>query len=128
MIEELKPLTETIGERSKKPVISGFVFSWLVVNFEAWSLLVVGPLDEYESRLKVFLSKSNWYDFLLIPASYAVVVYLVIFGVTLLVAYLNVFHLRKVSERSGKLAEAQYELLKMENEGKEYVEMEAEYN
>jgi hypothetical protein len=126
MVEQLKPLTDVLNERAKNPIIGGFVFSWLVVNFKHWSLLIVGPIDEYPTRLLDFLEKSNAYDFLYQPLCYAVLVYLAIYAGSFIVSLLNIGHLWFIAKCSKGLAESQNKILKLQNEGKDYVDMQAE--
>jgi hypothetical protein len=126
MIEQLKPLTDAINERAKNPIIGGFVFSWLLVNFEHWSLLLVGPIDGYPNRLSSFQTKYNACEFIFIPMAYAIGIYLCIYLLSFGVSYLNICHLKYVADRSKGLAESQNKILKLQNEGKDYVDMQAE--
>jgi hypothetical protein len=126
MIEQLKPLTDVLNERAKNPIIGGFVFSWLVVNFKHWSLLIVGPIDEYPTRLSDFLAASNACDFLYQPLCYAVLVYLAIYVGSFIVSSLNICHLWFIAFISKGLAKSQNKILKLQNEGKDYVDMQTE--
>ncbi|MDH5918548.1 hypothetical protein [Vibrio splendidus] len=126
MIEQLKPLTDALNERAKNPIIGGFVFSWLVVNFKHWSLLIIGPIDEYPARLSDFLAASNAGDFLYQPLFYAVLVYLFIYVGSFIVSLLNILHLWFIAKCSKGLAESQNKILKLQNEGKDYVNMQTE--
>ncbi|MCF4176885.1 hypothetical protein [Vibrio sp. McD22-P3] len=126
MIEQLKPLTDALNERAKNPIIGGFVFSWLVVNFKHWSLLIVGPIDEYPTRLSDFLAASNACNFLYQPLFYAVLVYFFIYVGSFIVSLLNIGHLWFIAKCSKGLAESQNKILKLQNEGKDYVDMQTE--
>jgi hypothetical protein len=125
MKELIKPLTETISNRAKNPIIGSFTLAWLIHNFSAWTTLVFDDSTIYKERLVIFTQES-FSNLVFYPILEGIGMYIFTLIISRLTILLSISQQKFTAQRSLELAKAENKVYKAKNEGKDYIELQEE--
>lgn len=120
MADFTKPITETIAERAKNPIIGSFMLSWLSFNFGEWTTLAFSNSGSFEERLATFQGEMNFWTFFFWPFLIGVGVYLATIILSYCSGLINIEYRNRITKKSTNLAISEHQLALHKEHGRKY--------